>query len=285
MTLQISIVGRTNVGKSTLFNYLTKGRTALVLDTKVTRDRQYKKGKILSEDYIVIDTGGFSTEKSDIDTLVNKQAWQAVFESDVVLFVVDAEGLSALDEILAGKLRKKHKSIYLVINKADNLDYSLISDFAHLGFKNMYPISALFGKGVKTLLSDIFKSHTSSTSLLEKEEGIKVVFLGRPNVGKSTLINTILKENRVIAWEEAGTTVDSIFIPFKKNNKKYVLIDTAGIRRKPKITKKIEKFSVIKTKQALRVSDVAVLIIDATEIAEQDLRLFSLIQSSYSLVF
>ena len=142
MTLQISIVGRTNVGKSTLFNYLTKGRTALVLDTKVTRDRQYKKGKILSEDYIVIDTGGFSTEKSDIDTLVNKQAWQAVFESDVVLFVVDAEGLSALDEILAGKLRKKHKSIYLVINKADNLDYSLISDFAHLGFKNMYPISA-----------------------------------------------------------------------------------------------------------------------------------------------
>ena len=107
MTLQISIVGRTNVGKSTLFNYLTKGRTALVLDTKVTRDRQYKKGKILSEDYIVIDTGGFSTEKSDIDTLVNKQAWQAVFESDVVLFVVDAEGLSALDEILAGKLRKK----------------------------------------------------------------------------------------------------------------------------------------------------------------------------------
>jgi len=278
----IAIVGRPNVGKSTLFNYLTKSRAALVASIPgLTRDRIYGEGKINEHVYIVIDTGGLEGAQQDIESLVAAQALQAIQEADVILFVVDGrEGLTTSDEIIAKKLRRLHKTIFLVVNKTDGIDIdTAVADFYKLGLGEPYPIAALHGHGVTTLLNKILKEiPITAEHEVPREKGIKIAFIGRPNVGKSTLINRILGEPRVIVSEHPGTTRESIFIPFIRRDKNYTLIDTAGIRRRRKVTEKIEKFSIVKSLQAIDEANVVVLVIDAKEgITEQDLRLLRFI--------
>lgn len=279
----IAIVGRPNVGKSTLFNYLTKSRAALVASIPgLTRDRIYGEGRSDEHPFIVIDTGGLEGVQPDIESLVAAQALQAIQEADIILFVVDGRtGLTTSDEVIANKLRRLHKTIFLVVNKTDGVDIdTAVADFYQLGLGEPYPIAALHGRGVTTLLNKILKEIpvVPEHEALRLEEGIKIAFIGRPNVGKSTLINRILGEQRVIVSEISGTTRESIFIPFTRRNKNYTLIDTAGIRRRPKVTEKVEKFSIVKSLQAIDEANVVVLVIDAKEgVTEQDLRLLRFI--------
>jgi GTP-binding protein len=279
----IAIVGRPNVGKSTLFNYLTKSRAALVASIPgLTRDRIYGEGKIDEHAYIAIDTGGLEGAQQGLENLIATQVLQAIQEADAILFTVDGrEGLTTSDEIIANKLRRLHKTIFLVVNKTDGIDIdTAVADFYQLGLGEPYPIAALHGRGVTTLLNKVLTQIpvVPEHKVPRLEEGIKIAFIGRPNVGKSTLINRILGEQRVIVSEIPGTTRESIFIPFTRRNKNYTLIDTAGIRRRHKITEKIEKFSIVKSLQAINEANVVVLVIDAKEgITEQDLRLLRFI--------
>ena len=277
----IAIVGRPNVGKSTLFNCLTKSRAALVADEPgLTRDRQYGEGVLDDRSYIVVDTGGLTEKEKGISALMAAQAWQAVTEADVVLFVVDArDGLTAIDQELAQKLRRLHKTIYLVVNKIDGVDTdTVVADFYRLGLGEVYPIAAAHRRGVTSLIAEVLAKLPATTEEAIAAEGIKIAFIGRPNVGKSTLINRILGEERVVVYDQPGTTRDSIFVPFARSDKDYILIDTAGIRRRGKVKEKIEKFSIIKALQAIEAANVVVLVIDAHEgIAEQDLRLLGFV--------
>jgi GTPase len=278
----VALVGRPNVGKSTLFNRFTRTQDALVADFPgLTRDRQYGQASFAAKPFIVIDTGGIGVEDLAIDALMSKQSDIALDEASVVLFLVDGRaGLTGIDENIALQLRKINKPIYLVVNKVDGLNEEIAcSEFQSLGFNKVYPISASHGSGVHSLLQalpiDLQQPITVENSQLK---AIKIAFAGRPNVGKSTLINRILGEERVIVYDLPGTTRDSIAIPFERDSQSYILIDTAGVRRRSRVSEKIEKFSVIKTLQAIEESHVCMMLLDAQEgITEQDMHILSFI--------
>ncbi len=279
----IAIVGRPNVGKSTLFNRLTQSRQALVADTPgVTRDRLYGEGQIDGETFIVIDTAGLGHGEEKIDQLVVKQSWAAIREADAVLFVTDVRaGVTAKDHDLVSELRSAAKTVYLVVNKCEGLDPEIAcNEFYQLGFGEPHAISSAHGTGVTELMREILKNLPQSENKNETEinNGIQVAIVGKPNVGKSTLINRMLGEERVIVYDMPGTTRDSIFIPFERQGQKYTLIDTAGVRRRSKIEDVVEKFSVVKTLQAIAAAQVVVMVLDAREgVTDQDLRLLGFI--------
>ena len=301
----VTLVGRPNVGKSTLFNRLTLSRAALVADMPgLTRDRQYGEGRVGPVASIVIDTGGFDpSDRSGIQDAVNRQAEQAIAESDVLLFVLDARsGLTPHDRRIADRLRASGRRILLAVNKAEGLPESAVAEFFELGLGDPYRISAAHGDGIAALLDDALSPYVRAAAEPETEgdagypgdaeEGAeagatasaphasaphglggrtRVAVVGRPNVGKSTLINALLGEQRMIAFDAPGTTRDAIEVEFEYGGEPFVLIDTAGLRRKGKVFESVEKFSVVKTLQAIDQANVAVLVLDAaSEIAEQD---------------
>lgn len=283
----IAIVGRPNVGKSTLFNRLTKTRAALVSDYPgMTRDRQYGEGMIDDHRFILIDTGGLTDEANEINKLTAVQALQAIEDADYVFFVVDGRaGLTAADEMIAAQLRDMNKSIILVVNKLEGTDAEIITaDFYRLGFDTLHPISAAHGHGTEELVQSLFdKAHDDDDieTLLPEDTTIKLAIIGRPNVGKSTLTNRMLGEERVIVCDEPGTTRDSIFVPLERNGKQYTLIDTAGIRRRGRVFEATEKFSVVKTLQAIESTQVVLFVMDAREgVTDQDLRLLGFVLDS-----
>ena len=278
----IALVGRPNVGKSTLFNCLTRSRDALVADQPgMTRDRKYGTGRVGDRPYLVIDTGGLSGEEEGIDELMAGQAWQAVEEADVILFLVDArDGLLAGDDEIARKLRASGKPVYLVVNKIDGTNADMVlADFYALGLGEPTGITASHGRGVQSLMETVLAGLPEPEEGEDEEDmGIKIAVLGRPNVGKSTLINRILGEERVLAYDMPGTTRDSILVPFERRGQKYTFIDTAGVRRRARVHDKLEKFSIIKALQAIEAAQVVVLVIDAHEgISEQDARLLGFV--------
>lgn len=274
----IVIVGRPNVGKSTLFNALTRTRAALVADYPgLTRDRLYGECRLTERPCMIVDTGGLEEKSQGISTLMAEQTQQAVRDADYVIFLVDARsGLTGADQTIAQQLRELNKPVVLVVNKVDGLEPAVaMSDFYTLGLGEPQPVTASHGHGVETLINTILPKIPIAEDEVSKEEpGIKIALIGRPNVGKSTLINRMLGEERVVVFDQPGTTRDSIYIPYTRHGKAYVLIDTAGVRRRRSITEGIEKFSVIKTLQAIEAANVVVLVIDAREgIADQDLHL------------
>ncbi len=276
----LALVGRPNVGKSTLFNRLTKSRDAIVADyAGLTRDRHYGNAKHGRHEFIVIDTGGFEPDAtSGIFKEMAKQTRQAVAEADVVVFVVDArEGVSAQDHDIAGYLRKLGKPCLLVANKAEGMKEGVqLGEFFELGLGDVLPVSAAHGQGTHALLDRAFESlpvrDESEPAEAQRDPSvIKLAVAGRPNVGKSTLINTWLGEERLVAFDLPGTTRDAISVPFERNGQKFELIDTAGLRRRGKVFEAIEKFSVVKTLQAIESSNVVLLLIDATQgVTDQD---------------
>ncbi len=275
----IALVGRPNVGKSTLFNRLTRSRDALVADLPgLTRDRHYGEGRVGDRPFLVIDTGGFEpVAKEGILHEMAKQTKQAVAEADVVVFIVDGrQGLTPHDKTITDFLRKAGRKVMLVVNKSEGMKYtSVTADFYELGLGDPYVISAAHGDGVADLVSEALDLATADQPEEveddDKVRGIKIAIVGRPNVGKSTMVNTLLGEERVIAFDMPGTTRDSIEIPFERDGKHYTLIDTAGIRRKGKVFEAIEKFSVVKTLQSISDANVVLLLLDAQQdISEQD---------------
>ncbi|MGB5442720.1 MAG: ribosome biogenesis GTPase Der [Gammaproteobacteria bacterium] len=276
----IALVGRPNVGKSTLFNRMTGTRDALVADVPgLTRDRKYGDGRIGDRPYIVIDTGGLSQTREDLDSLMAQQSWQAVEEADLIFFLVDGrEGLTAADEVIAGALRRTGKPRVLVVNKTDGIDAEAsLVEFHALGIGEPQAIAAAHGRGVAALMAVALQQLPAADAapvMAPGDERIRVAIVGRPNVGKSTLINRIMGEQRVLAFDQPGTTRDSIFIPFERAGQAYTLIDTAGVRRRSRVSQAIEKFSVIKTLQAVDAAHVVILVLDAQlEISEQDANL------------
>ena len=281
----IAIVGRPNVGKSTLFNQVTNSRNALVADQPgLTRDRQYGVAKRAGWRAIVVDTGGFSEETDDITMLTVEQALVAEEEADLIVFVVDGvDGLTAADEIIAARLRRYGKPLILAVNKTDRVDrYVAEADFHALGLGEPEPIAAMHGRGVNTLWHRVRENlpdvdPTPSDAL----QGVKVAIIGRPNVGKSTFVNALLGEQRVIAHDMPGTTRDSVYIPYQRGSRHYTIIDTAGVRRRSRVDERIEKYSIIKTLQALDACNVAVVLVDARDaITEQDARLLGMVVDS-----
>ena len=274
----IALVGRPNVGKSTLFNRLTKTRDAIVADfAGLTRDRHYGAGKQGSHEFIVIDTGGFEPDAvSGIYKEMAKQTRQAVTEADVVFFVVDARaGLSAQDHDIARYLRKLGKLCVLVANKSEGMTQGIqLGEFFELGLGEVFPISAAHGQGIRALVElalDPLAVDGEAVDAAEDPGVIKLAVAGRPNVGKSTLINTWLGEERLVAFDLPGTTRDAISVPFERNGQKFELVDTAGLRRKGRVFEAIEKFSVVKTLQAIESASVVLLLIDATQgVTDQD---------------
>ncbi|RAU16543.1 ribosome biogenesis GTPase Der [Nitrincola tibetensis] len=285
----IALVGRPNVGKSTLFNRLTRSRDALVADLPgLTRDRKYGQGQHDECSYIVIDTGGITGDEAGIDKAMAQQSLYAIEEADVVLFIVDGRsGLNQADELIADHLRRSNKPFRLVVNKTDGIDENVaMADFYGLGVGQPLPIAASHGRGVSQLMELVLEPFAVANieDEAEKEDykdTIRIAIIGRPNVGKSTLVNRMLGEERVVVFDQAGTTRDSIYIPYERENKKYTLIDTAGVRRRKHITEAVEKFSIVKTLQAIRDSNVVVMVIDATEgVTEQDLHMLGFIIDS-----
>jgi GTP-binding protein len=274
----IALVGRPNVGKSTLFNRLTKSRDAIVADyAGLTRDRHYGNGKQGKQEYIVIDTGGFEPDASTgIFKEMAKQTRQAVAEADVVIFLVDARaGVSAQDHDIANYLRRLGKPCLLVANKAEGmLEGVQLVEFFELGLGEVHPISAAHGQGIRPLVDLALAPLAGLVDEADEPEQpgvIKLAVAGRPNVGKSTLINVWLGEERLVAFDLPGTTRDAISVPFERNGQKFELIDTAGLRRKGKVFEAIEKFSVVKTLQAIESANVVLLLIDATQgVTDQD---------------
>jgi GTPase len=275
----LALVGRPNVGKSTLFNRLTKSRDAIVADfAGLTRDRHYGNGRLGQREFIVIDTGGFEPDASSgIYKEMAKQTRQAVAEADVVIFVVDARaGLSAQDHDIANYLRKLGKPCLLVANKAEGmLEGVQLSEFYELGLGQVLPVSAAHGQGIRSLVEMAIESlhlpDTDDDETAQDSGAIKLAVAGRPNVGKSTLINTWLGEERLVAFDLPGTTRDAITVPFERNGQRFELIDTAGLRRKGKVFEAIEKFSVVKTLQAIESANVVLLLLDATQgVTDQD---------------
>ena len=236
----LALVGRPNVGKSTLFNRLTRTRDALVANKPgLTRDRKYGEGKLGGAKYLVIDTGGLSDDQEDIDSVMAIQSWQAVEEADQILFLVDArDGLLPGDQKIADRIRQTGKPVHLIVNKIDGLNEDLVlNDFYRLGFESMYPIAAEHGRGVTAMITEITADFETEDDEEDDSSGIKVAIVGRPNVGKSTLANRILGEERVVTFDMPGTTRDSIYLPFERDDQKYTLIDTAGVRRRGRVRK------------------------------------------------
>lgn len=275
----IALVGRPNVGKSTLFNRLTKTRDALVANLPgLTRDRKYGEARLGKRHFIVIDTGGITGEETGIDAAMAQQSMQAVDEADAVFFLCDARaGLTAGDEVLAHKLRQSDKPVFYVANKIDGVDPNVaMADFYQLGIKQLYPMTATHGKGVRTLLEDMFE-HFPEPEQVEGNSGrrgTKIAIIGRPNVGKSTLVNRLLGEERVVVYDQPGTTRDSIYIDYEREGAAYTLIDTAGVRRRKNVRETVEKFSIVKALKAIDDANVVVLVLDSTEgVVDQDLHL------------
>jgi GTP-binding protein len=275
----LAIVGRPNVGKSTLFNRITKTRDAIVADyAGLTRDRHYGNAKHGKHEFIVIDTGGFEPDaESGIFKEMAKQTRQAVAESDAVIFVVDArEGLSSQDHDIGNYLRRLGKPCLLVANKAEGMQNGIkLGEFFELGLGEVMPVSASHGQGIRSMIEAALEPLHLPEEEEEEDNGVikplKLAVVGRPNVGKSTLINTWLGEERLVAFDLPGTTRDAISVPFERNGQQFELIDTAGLRRRGKVFEAIEKFSVVKTLQAIESSNVAVLLLDATQgVTDQD---------------
>ena len=284
----LALVGRPNVGKSTMFNRLTKSRDAIVADyAGLTRDRHYGQGRLGKREFIVIDTGGFEPDASSgIYKEMARQTQQAVAEADVVIFVVDARaGLSAQDHDIANYLRRIGKPCLLVANKAEGMrEGAQLAEFYELGLGDVLPVSAAHGQGVRGMLEEAL----DTLDLPEEDEEtpddpsvVKLAVAGRPNAGKSTLINTWLGEERLVAFDMPGTTRDAISVPFERNGQKFELIDTAGLRRKGKVFEAIEKFSVVKTLQAIENANVVLLLIDAEQgVTDQDAHIAGFILDS-----
>ncbi|WP_367605510.1 ribosome biogenesis GTPase Der [Legionella sp. W05-934-2] len=286
----VVLVGRPNVGKSTLFNGLTRSRDALVADFPgLTRDRQYGHVTLGERPFIIVDTGGIGVDDAAVDTLMSRQSTQALQEADVILFVVDGRsGLSPIDSDIANQLRRMNKPVILGVNKTDGMQEDVaLGEFAHLGFNHVVPLAASHGRGLQDLVyqcESLFPpepTESEDTTLKLDKEAIVIAFIGRPNVGKSTLVNRILGEERVVVYDMPGTTRDSIRIPFSRNQQSYILIDTAGVRKRGRIQQSIEKFSVIKSLQAIDEANVCLLVIDAREgVTEQDLHMAGFIVES-----
>ncbi|KFX02602.1 GTP-binding protein Der [Pectobacterium betavasculorum] len=313
----VALVGRPNVGKSTLFNRLTRTRDALVADFPgLTRDRKYGRAEVEGHEFIIVDTGGIDGTEDGVETRMAGQSLVAIEEADIVLFMVDARaGLMPADEGIAKHLRSREKMTVLVANKTDGLDPDMVTaDFYSLGMGEVYAIAASHGRGVTSLLETVLlpfvqdeieepvelteeEENAAYWAALEAEEQaseeeaeddfnpedlpIKLAIVGRPNVGKSTLTNRILGEERVVVYDMPGTTRDSIYIPMVRDEREYILIDTAGVRKRGKVTETVEKFSVIKTLQAIEDANVVLLVIDAREgISDQDLSLLGFILNS-----
>lgn len=299
----VALVGRPNVGKSTLFNRLTNTRDALVADFPgLTRDRKYGQATYDNKQFIVVDTGGITGDEEGIDEHMARQSLLAIDEADVVLFMVDARaGLLPADQGIAEHLRKVDKKVYLVANKVDGIDgHSESAEFYRLGLGNVYQIAAAHGRGVSQLLDTSMASLSEAfpeMTRVEDDEGeelsaeqqlerlqnlpIKLAIVGKPNVGKSTLTNRILGEERVIVYDLPGTTRDSVYIPLERDEREYVIIDTAGVRKRRKVSEAVEKFSIVKTLQAIEESNVVLLVVDAREgISDQDLSLLGFVLNS-----
>jgi GTPase len=274
----IAIVGRPNVGKSTLFNRLTRSRDALVADfSGLTRDRHYGNGRVGEREFICIDTGGFEpVAKTGILAEMAKQTKQAVVEADVVIFLVDARlGMAPQDRVIADFLRKTGRPIILAVNKAEGMAHTTVTaDFYELGLGEPVAISSAHGDGVRYMIDDALDALGLPDEPEEDDrtdKPMRIAVVGRPNVGKSTFINTLIGEERVIAFDMPGTTRDAIDVPFTRNGKPYVMIDTAGLRKRGKVFEAIEKFSVVKTLQAIADANVVILMLDAQQdISEQD---------------
>jgi GTP-binding protein len=278
----IALVGRPNVGKSTLFNRLTKSRDAIVADfAGLTRDRHYGDAKLGSREFIVVDTGGFEPDKpTGVVAEMAKQTKQAVAEADAVVFVTDLRaGVSGQDHDIARYLRAANKRVFLAVNKAEGMsDSPALAEFHELGIGEPHPVSAAHGQGMRSLTEAVLDSLDLPQDEPEvdrcddgEQRPIRLAVAGRPNVGKSTLINTWLGEERLVAFDQAGTTRDAITVPFERAGQRFELIDTAGLRRKGRVFEAIEKFSVIKTLQAIADANVVVLLVDATQgLSEQD---------------
>lgn len=280
----IALVGRPNVGKSTLFNRLTKSRDALVADQPgLTRDRKFGEGKLGEKPYIVIDTGGLSGDDAGVDAAMANQSWLAVEQADIVLFMADARaGLTGVDEEIAQRLRISGKTVHLVINKIDGLNADVVvAEFHALGLGEPHGIAASHGRGVSALIGAVLDDLPDSDAehdQLDDYKGIRIAVVGRPNVGKSTLVNRMMGEDRVVTYDLPGTTRDSIYLPFVRDDQDYVLIDTAGVRRRRKINEAIEKFSVIKSLQAIEDAHVVIMMLDASEgITDQDASLLGFV--------
>ena len=299
----VALVGRPNVGKSTLFNRLTRTRDALVADFPgLTRDRKYGQAKFEERQFIVVDTGGISGDEEGIDALMAEQSLLAIDEADVVFFLVDARaGLTVADQAIASYLRQQEKRLYVVANKVDGIDGdSESAEFFQMGLGDIQQIAAAHGRGISQLLNtaleplaenfpDMHLEQKVESEELDAEEQleklvnspIKLAIVGKPNVGKSTLTNRILGEERVVVFDMPGTTRDSVFIPMERDEREYILIDTAGVRKKKKVSEAIEKFSIVKTLQAIEESNVVLLVIDARQgITDQDLSLLGFVLNS-----
>ncbi|MBR9784471.1 MAG: ribosome biogenesis GTPase Der [Gammaproteobacteria bacterium] len=299
----VALVGRPNVGKSTLFNRLTNTRDALVADYPgLTRDRKYGQAKFEKRQFIVVDTGGITGDEEGIDAEMAQQSLLAIEEADVVLFLVDARaGLLPADQGIADHLRRINKQIFVVANKVDGIDGdSESAEFYSLGLGAVKQIAAAHGRGVSQLLQDALKPLESDFPDMEiideapeeeedaesqrqrlQELPIKLAIVGKPNVGKSTLTNRILGEERVVVYDMPGTTRDSVYIPMERDEREYILIDTAGVRKRKKISEAVEKFSIVKTLQAIEEANVVLLVIDAREgITDQDLSLLGFVLNS-----
>lgn len=275
MKAVIALVGRPNVGKSTLFNRLTRSRDALVANQPgLTRDRHYGIGRIGPKEYLVVDTGGLEpVAKEGIFAEMARQSRQAILECDLVLFLVDGRnGVTPHDHVIAKELRMAKRPVILVVNKAEGIEHAAAAaDFYELGLGEPETISASHGDGVRHLMEQACARLPELPETEDEKRRIKVAIAGRPNVGKSTMINTLLGEERVISFDMPGTTRDSIYIDFERNEKKYTLIDTAGLRKRGKVFEAVEKFSVIKTLQAIEDANVVILMLDARQdISDQD---------------
>ena len=278
----VALIGRPNVGKSTLFNQFTKSRQALVADLSgLTRDRQYGDAEYEGKSFIVVDTGGIGEAddgRGDIDDYMSEQSYTAIHEADIIVFVVDARaGMIGADAEIGKFLHTLGKPVYVVANKVDGVHDAAPAEFYALGLGEPYPMAASHGRGVGNLL-EILTADMPEQDNLYEPDGLKLAIIGRPNVGKSTLVNRLLGEDRVVVFDMPGTTRDSIYIPFERNGKKFTLIDTAGMRRRSRVSETIEKFSVIKSLQAIEQANVVIYLIDAREgIADQDAHLLGLV--------
>lgn len=274
----VALVGRPNVGKSTIFNALTRSRDALVHNLPgLTRDRHYGVCRLGAREFVVVDTGGLTGEKEGIGVLTARQVQLAVDEADRVVFVVDArDGLHAADRNILDALRRSGKPLLLAVNKLDGLDeVAALAEFAPFGFSTVLPLAASHGRGVPALVDAILvglpKADPDALGAQPADDGVRVAIVGRPNVGKSTLVNRLLGEERVVVSDIAGTTRDAIRVELDRDGKRYTLIDTAGVRRRARVEEAVEKFSVIKTLQAIAAAHVAVVLLDANEgVSEQD---------------
>ncbi|KUJ81502.1 ribosome biogenesis GTPase Der [Microbulbifer flavimaris] len=288
----IALVGRPNVGKSTLFNRLTKSRDALVANyAGLTRDRKYGEAEIDGKKMILVDTGGITGGEEGIDAAMAQQSMQAIEEADFVLFLVDCrDGLTPADEMIAEQLRNRSKPTLLVANKVDGVNPDIaLAPFYELGIGELFPTTATHGRGVRSLMQRVADGLPEQAAADEEEDeatGVKIAIVGRPNVGKSTLVNRLLGEERVVVYDQPGTTRDSVYINYDRDGKPYTLIDTAGIRRRKNIKESVEKFSIVKTLQAVEDANVVVLVIDAREgLVDQDMHLMgSVIQAGRALV-